>query len=516
MTSIANGESGLSVRTKLNAALAVTDAVSFATRAAFVSANTATPGLGLTDGQIAVAGGYEYRRLASSTAISDLAGWVPNGEVTPQHFGAVGDGATDDRPAFVALNTYGGDVYLPKPPVAYNVATAINLDKPAITVDPTASWEALTDTGNITWNTNLFTQQDPPVPVHRFNGRAFFGDAAHEMAGGWAGSTTDDRGPLAWYAKQTPIFGGYTHRDATVAVANGKGTTALALSTRSSQQWNSAWDAPIGLGIFVWNDGNGEAWSSTWGGIIEGRASQLEGNTFGLEVALGNISGVSKKITPYNWNTGDGGGVHGFWMQGAGDASMGTPSDAPNNSAMVILKGSSNTTLDGGWRAGIVFTEDALTGTDGSAASTTFAEAVVMGRNQRVCWYEPTTEALAFSITSDHTDLSAPTRLQGFARDGGGGLVTGIELVRQTDNIAVFSIRSAATNNTTSAVLQASAGTIRLQGEGSATNIDVFLSPKGTGRVRFGTRTASSDVPVTGYIEILDSGGNVRRLAVVG
>lgn len=86
MTSIANGEDGLSVRTKLNAALAVTDAVSFATRADFVSANTANPGIGLSDGQIAVAGGYEYRRLSASTAIADLAGWVPNDPVSFLHF----------------------------------------------------------------------------------------------------------------------------------------------------------------------------------------------------------------------------------------------------------------------------------------------------------------------------------------------------------------------------------------------------------------------------------------------
>lgn len=51
---------------------------------------------------------------------------------------------------------------------------------------------------------------------------------------------------------------------------------------------------------------------------------------------------------------------------------------------------------------------------------------------------------------------------------------------------------------------------------GSDTNIDLTLSTKGTGRLRFGALTASGDVPVTGYIEIKDAGGTVRRLAVVG
>lgn len=50
---------------------------------------------------------------------------------------------------------------------------------------------------------------------------------------------------------------------------------------------------------------------------------------------------------------------------------------------------------------------------------------------------------------------------------------------------------------------------------GSDTNIDLALTPKGTGNVRFGTLTATSDVAITGYIEIKDSAGNVRKLAVI-
>ena len=51
--------------------------------------------------------------------------------------------------------------------------------------------------------------------------------------------------------------------------------------------------------------------------------------------------------------------------------------------------------------------------------------------------------------------------------------------------------------------------------QGSDTNIDLALTPKGTGRVRFGTLTANADAPITGYIEVKDSAGNVRKLAVI-
>jgi hypothetical protein len=76
-------------------------------------------------------------------------------------------------------------------------------------------------------------------------------------------------------------------------------------------------------------------------------------------------------------------------------------------------------------------------------------------------------------------------------------------------------------NNTTSAINQLGlAGSTAGQAcsiitQGTDTNIDLALTPKGTGRLRFGTHTATADTAVSGYIEILDSGGTVRRLAVV-
>ena len=49
---------------------------------------------------------------------------------------------------------------------------------------------------------------------------------------------------------------------------------------------------------------------------------------------------------------------------------------------------------------------------------------------------------------------------------------------------------------------------------GTDTNIDLALTPKGTGNVRFGTYTGTISA-ITGYIEIKDAGGTIRRLAVV-
>jgi hypothetical protein len=49
---------------------------------------------------------------------------------------------------------------------------------------------------------------------------------------------------------------------------------------------------------------------------------------------------------------------------------------------------------------------------------------------------------------------------------------------------------------------------------GTDADIDLTFTPKGAGAVRFGTYTASSLLPVAGYITIKDSGGTTRRLLV--
>lgn len=54
-----------------------------------------------------------------------------------------------------------------------------------------------------------------------------------------------------------------------------------------------------------------------------------------------------------------------------------------------------------------------------------------------------------------------------------------------------------------------------IRASGVDTNIDLQLTGKGSGNVRFGTHLTTSDVPITGYIQIKDSEGTVRKLAVI-
>jgi hypothetical protein len=65
--------------------------------------------LDLLDGTIVFADGLQYRASSGATDISDLPGFVP---VDPnvKHWGATGDGSTDDTAAFQAAANYGGPI----------------------------------------------------------------------------------------------------------------------------------------------------------------------------------------------------------------------------------------------------------------------------------------------------------------------------------------------------------------------------------------------------------------------
>jgi hypothetical protein len=102
MTQIENGESGLSVRTKLNTALTQLDAVSatqpYATRAAFIAATVPDD----TKRTAFIVNGQSYaviRDAAGPIVQTNGQTWRPDGDITPQHFGAVGDGVADDTVA---------------------------------------------------------------------------------------------------------------------------------------------------------------------------------------------------------------------------------------------------------------------------------------------------------------------------------------------------------------------------------------------------------------------------------
>jgi len=73
-------------------------------------------------------------------------------------------------------------------------------------------------------------------------------------------------------------------------------------------------------------------------------------------------------------------------------------------------------------------------------------------------------------------------------------------------------------SNYTRMAFKTATGVHTIEAESAGTgeaNIDLAFTPKGTGRVRFGTHSAIAAETVTGYITIKDAGGTSRKIAVV-
>ena len=82
--------------------------------------------------------------------------------------------------------------------------------------------------------------------------------------------------------------------------------------------------------------------------------------------------------------------------------------------------------------------------------------------------------------------------------------------------VRVSGLRDTATAENYVSIQGADTGGIpEISAGGSDTNLDLRLTPKGTGKVRFGTRSAIGAETVTGYITIKDAAGTSRKIAVV-
>lgn len=61
----------------------------------------------------------------------------------------------------------------------------------------------------------------------------------------------------------------------------------------------------------------------------------------------------------------------------------------------------------------------------------------------------------------------------------------------------------------------AAGSALRIAATGTDANIDINIVPKGAGRVWLGPRTANADAAISGYVEVKDTSGVLRKLAVI-
>jgi hypothetical protein len=118
-----------------------------------------------------------------------------------------------------------------------------------------------------------------------------------------------------------------------------------------------------------------------------------------------------------------------------------------------------------------------------------------------------TTNGPAITAQGSDSDIGIIIRSKGifnFGVQNGSGLTSFVVNMTAGSIVNYLEAKASTTGNA-----------VQLSALGSDTNIDLTLTPKGTGNVRFGTYTANMALTIQGYVEIKDSGGTVRRLAVI-
>jgi hypothetical protein len=124
-----------------------------------------------------------------------------------------------------------------------------------------------------------------------------------------------------------------------------------------------------------------------------------------------------------------------------------------------------------------------------------------------------------FAISGSATGLTPSIAMQGVDTNIGLNLTTkgtgGYLFLTNTFGTIQFEINHTASATSRLGVTGNALDQPKLFASGSASNIDIHLQPKGTGKVLIGPYTSSGDVAITGYIEVKDSSGSVRKLAVI-
>lgn len=143
-----------------------------------------------------------------------------------------------------------------------------------------------------------------------------------------------------------------------------------------------------------------------------------------------------------------------------------------------------------------------------------------ISNNQALTILAATTNTNRFDLSGSTAGVTPSIRSRGgdtnvpFGFDTKG--VAGYDFTFNSFSKYVFRIGAVASGVNYFRALCAVAGSPpAFQALGDDTDIDLLLTPKGAGNVRFGTFTSNADAPVTGYVTVKDAGGTARKLAVI-
>jgi hypothetical protein len=334
--------------------------------------------------------------------------------------------------------------------------------------------------------------------AQRFGDKVFMGDAV-AGDGAFPGTAHD------WlYTYMNPYFSAAgntppSNTTGVVALAGGTGSPfpgEAILGGASSAAAASPGGNAIGVqGYGVAQSGLGGDFA--WGFYGEGhRATSTTGNCYGAEICVVN-RGTVKVNTPY---FSESGATIGLQVDsGVGFTSAQMSGLAKASSAIVVVENADGSIP---FLNGLVFQATSLDGTNGNDAG--HGDAIVMAKGHRVRWYKPGNVS-GPTITSDvNAGVNTNLAFTDF----------GLQVQNSSGQAIAQFANSAASKNGFNFNTADGSGHISIEAVGADTNIDVKLTPKGTGLVKFGTFTSSSGSP-NGFILVLDAAGNQRKLATI-
>ena len=348
-------------------------------------------------------------------------------------------------------------------------------------------------------STGGFWMDESPQPRHwRFADRVFIGAAASETNGDKFPGT-----PPTGTFLTTQMGAFWMERGATTLSVSARGEFGGVFAARTSDKSKSGYYGTATIGILGIVDNDDVSGNQTigWAGYFEANRSANNKVVYGQEISIKN-KGSNVTPTPYARN---GWGAVGIWMPAGGDGSYNGVNANPCSAAIIIGRGDDqgNPALPMTWNRGIIFNADGITGTDGVTGT---GIAIELATRHVIRWATSTGQNSAniYSTVDDTTKAQSII----FANDQT-QFVTG-----GTGFTAIIS-KNTGVDNQIRLISDAAGSPPIVQAGGKDTNIDLLLSPKGTGNVRFGFFTSNADAPVTGYVVIKDAAGNARKLAVI-
>jgi Pectate lyase superfamily protein len=345
-------------------------------------------------------------------------------------YGAVGNGIADDTAAFTAAGAAAAQVHIVPGTYLLNSNVTSTVAKTWLLYDGAT----LTGVGTLPASDGVIKQG---------NGSS------------WVSASALSSGVFG-YLEQTATSNVYPKAD-------GVGMFGAA---RSSTGGGTATAANIGIAAFGLNDyvGGGAGVWGMYSTVL--RQFGATGPTHGIEIDVANLG---PQISLFPNDMFKAGQSEGVWVCAGGEHTNVGPVYTAS-CAIAIVRNDSSATPTANFDKGIVFHSKAIVGTDGATGQ---GVAIAMAKGHTIDWYNNSNQRVSRIVSATTT----PSNAQEMVFSDFGTL-----FVQSSDSGTLFSVAECASAaNRLEVAASAAAGSPQLRVQGSDTNIDIVLTPKGTG-----------------------------------